>query len=165
MADLNCCSSYGVANPFRSFSPFPNSSSLYSVGASIHICVCQALTEPLRRHPYQAPISKHFLVLAVESCLSGCIWECRWGRFWMAFPSVSALNFVSVFHLDRNNFELKIWRWVGGPIPQQDALPNLWIWSLQVLLPLCWAFQRFSSLLGPGSLLLSWHQRLSGGYP
>ena len=54
---------------------------------------------------------------------------------------------------------------MGGPIPQLGALPNLWIWSLQVLPPLCWAFQLISSLLGPGSLLLSWHLGLAGGYP
>jgi hypothetical protein len=36
-------------------------------------------------------------------------------------------------------------------------MPNLWIWSLQVLSPLCWVFQLMSSLLGPGILLVSWH--------
>ena len=48
---------------------------------------------------------------------------------------------------------------------QPGASCNLWIWSLQVLSPLCWVFQLMSSLLGPGSLLLSWHLGLSGGYP
>jgi hypothetical protein len=52
-------------------------------------------------------------------------------------------------------------RWVGGPIPQPEAMPNLWIWSLQVLSPLCWVFQPMSSTLGPGRLLLSWHLGLS----
>jgi hypothetical protein len=52
-----CCSSYGVANPFSSFSPFSNSSivDLYSVQwltDRIHVCTCQALTEPLRRQLY-----------------------------------------------------------------------------------------------------------------
>jgi hypothetical protein len=42
------CSSYGVANPFNSFSPF-------SETASIHLCMCKALAGPLRRQPY------HFL--------------------------------------------------------------------------------------------------------
>ena len=92
-------------------------------------------------------------------------WIPRWGSLWMAFPSVSAPLFVPVFPLDRSNSGLKFWRWVGGPIPQLGAMPNLWIWSLQVLSPLCWVFQLMSSLLGPGSLLLSWHLGLSGGYP
>jgi hypothetical protein len=31
------------------------------LAVSIHICISKALTEPLRRQPYQAPVSKHFL--------------------------------------------------------------------------------------------------------
>ena len=92
-------------------------------------------------------------------------WIPRWGSLWMAFPSVSAPLFVPVFPLDRSNSGLKFLRWVGGPIPQLGAMPNLWIWSLQVLSPLCWVFQLMSSLLGPGRLLLSWHLGLSGCYP
>jgi hypothetical protein len=87
------------------------------------------------------------------------------GSLWMAFPLVSAPHFVPVFPLDRSNSWLKIWRWVGGPISQLGAFPNLWIWSLQLLLSLCWAFQLISFPLGPRSLLLSWHLGLSAGYP
>ena len=105
--------------------------------------------------------------------ISNSVWVCclhmgrtpRWGSLWSAFPSVSALLFVPIFPLDRNNSGLKILRWVVGPIPQQGDVPNLWIWSLQVLSPLYWVFQLMSSLLGPGSLLLSWHLGLLGGYP
>jgi len=92
-------------------------------------------------------------------------WIPRWGSLWMAFPSVSAPHSVPVFPLDRSHSGLKTWRRVGGPIPQPGALPNLWIWSLQVLPSLYWAFQLISSLLGPGSLLLSWHFGLADGYP
>ena len=73
----------------------------------------------------------------------GCI--PRWGSLWMAFPLVSVPLFVPVFPLDRNNSELKFWRWVGGPIPQLGAVPNCWIWSLQVLSPICWVHQLISS--------------------
>jgi hypothetical protein len=45
-------------------------------------------------------------------------WILRWGSLWTAFPSVSVPLFVPVFPLDRSNSELKIWRCVGGPIPQ-----------------------------------------------
>jgi hypothetical protein len=45
------------------------------------------------------------------------------------------------------------------------AMPNLWIWSLQVLPPLCRVFQLMSSLWGPGRLLLSWYLGLSCCYP
>ena len=67
--------------------------------------------------------------------------------------SGSAPFFSPVFPLDRNISRLKILRCVGGSIPQPGAMPNLWIWSLQVLSPLCWVFQLMSSLLGPGNLL------------
>ena len=83
----------------------------------------------------------------------------------MAFPSVSAPLFVPIFPLDRSNSGLKFWRWMGGPIPQLGAVPNLWIWSLQVLSPLCWVFQLMSSLLGSGNLLYLWHLGLSSVYP
>jgi hypothetical protein len=54
---------------------------------------------------------------------------------------------------------------VGSPILQLGAMPNHWIWSLQVLSPLCWVFQLMSSPLGPGNLLLHWHLGLSSGHP
>ena len=92
-------------------------------------------------------------------------WIPRSSNLWMAFPSVSAPLFVPVFPLKRNISGLKLWTWVGGPIHQPGALPNLWIWSQQVLPPLCGVFQLMSSLRGPGRLLLSWHLELSGCYP
>jgi hypothetical protein len=45
-------------------------------------------------------------------------WIPSWSSLWMAFPSVSAPLFVPVFSLERINSGLKIWRWVGDPIPQ-----------------------------------------------
>jgi hypothetical protein len=85
----------------------------------------------------------------------------------MAFHSVSIPLFVPAFLSDRSNSALILGhlRWVGGPMPQPRAMPNLWILSLHVLSPLCWVFQLLSSQLGHGSLLLSWHLRLSSGYP
>jgi hypothetical protein len=56
-------------------------------------------------------------------------WIPSWGSFYMAFPSVSGLLFVPVFHLDRNKYGLKFWRWEDDPIPQPGAMPNFWIWS------------------------------------
>ena len=82
----------------------------------------------------------------------------------MPFPSFSAPHYVPIFPLDRTPSWLSISRAVGGPNPEPEALPNLWIWSLWVLHPLCWAFQLILSLLGPGNLLLSWHLGHSNGY-
>jgi len=83
----------------------------------------------------------------------------------MAFPSVSAPVFVPIFSFDRSSSGLIFLRWVGGPIPQLGAMPIHWIWSLQVLSPLCWVFRLMSSLLGPGNLLGPWHLGLSSGFP
>ena len=58
--------------------PTPPSGTLCSVqwlAASIHFCICQALAEPLRKQPYQAPVSKHFLASAIVSGFGGCIWD------------------------------------------------------------------------------------------
>ena len=82
----------------------------------------------------------------------------------MAFPSVSALLFVPVFPFDRSNTGLLYLRWMGGSIPQPGTVPIHWIWSQQVLSPLCWVFWLMSSLLGPGNLLGPWHLGLSSGY-
>ena len=54
---------------------------------------------------------------------------------------------------------------IGWPHRPTRGHANLWIWSLQVLPPLCWAFQLISFLLGPGILLPSWHLWLAVGYP
>jgi hypothetical protein len=35
------------------------------MAVSIHFCICQALAEPLRRHLYQAPVSKILLASAI----------------------------------------------------------------------------------------------------
>jgi hypothetical protein len=45
------------------------------MAVSIHFCICQALTEPLRRQLYQAPVSKHLLASTVVSGFGDCIWD------------------------------------------------------------------------------------------
>jgi hypothetical protein len=42
---------------------------------SIHLCIFQALVEPLRRQLYQAPVSKHLLASTVVSEFDDCIWD------------------------------------------------------------------------------------------
>jgi hypothetical protein len=59
---------------------------------SIHFCICQALTEPLRRQPFQFPFSKHLLASTTVSGFGGCLWD----SLWMVTPSVSVPHFVSV---------------------------------------------------------------------
>ena len=79
-------------------------------------------------------------------------WIPTWGGLWIAFPSVSDPCFVLAFPWDRNNSGLKILRWVNGHIPQLGAISLYWMWSLQVIFPLCWAFWLMTSPLGPESL-------------
>jgi hypothetical protein len=69
------------------------------MAASILLCICQALAEPLRRQLYQALLSKHFLASTIVSAFDDCLWDRspRWGSLWKAFPSVSAPYFVSIF--------------------------------------------------------------------
>jgi hypothetical protein len=56
---------------------------------SIHLCICQAKAEPLRRQLYQAPVSKHFLISTIVSGFGNCIWDGSLGG------AVSAPHFVS----------------------------------------------------------------------
>ena len=44
------------------------------LATSIHICIGQALAEPLRGQLYQAPVSKHFLASAIVSRFDVCRW-------------------------------------------------------------------------------------------
>ena len=68
------------------------------MAVSIHLCICEALAEPLRRQLYQASVSKILLASIIVSGFGGCIWDGfpRWGSLWMVMPSVSAPHFVSV---------------------------------------------------------------------
>jgi hypothetical protein len=86
-------------------------------------------------------------------------WIPRWGQS-LESLSVSAPQFVHVFHLGKNNSGLKFWRLMGGLIRQLVGG-----WSRQVLPHLCGVLQLMSSPWGPGKLLLSWHLGLSGCYP
>jgi hypothetical protein len=59
-------------------SPTPPSGTPLSVqwlAASICLCICQALADPLRRQPYQAPVSKHFPASTIAPGFGDCIWD------------------------------------------------------------------------------------------
>ena len=68
------------------------------MAVSICLCICQILAESHRRQLYQASGSIHFLASTIESEIGDYMgWISRWDSLWMAFPSVSAPHFVSVF--------------------------------------------------------------------
>ena len=119
------CSSYGVANLFSSFSPFPNS--------SIGVPVLSLMIGCKHLPKYWSDSGISFQDTAISGCclhvllgISNSVWVWwlymvwipRWGSLWMAFPSVSVPIFTTVFPLERSNFGLKFWRWVGSPTPQ-----------------------------------------------
>lgn len=78
--------------------PLESPCSVQWLAATILICISRALTEPLRRHPYLAPVSKHFLALAGQSlddlffspCSTLC--PCISSREYFVLPSKKERN-------------------------------------------------------------------------
>jgi hypothetical protein len=66
---------------------------------SIHVCICQALAELLRKQLYQSPVHKLLLASAIVSGFGGCLWDGSSSGAvsgWSFLQSLSVLNFVSV---------------------------------------------------------------------
>ena len=61
------------------------------VAARIHLCICQALAEPLRRQLYQAPVSMHFLASTIVSGFGDCIWAGSPGGAVSEWPFLQSL--------------------------------------------------------------------------
>jgi hypothetical protein len=96
------------------------------------------------------------------SGLEGCIWDGSPG--WTVSFSGCSILCPCIF-FKQEQFWFKIFEMGGWLLSSTRAVANLWISSLQLLSPLCWIFQLISSLLGPGSLLLSRHLGFFGGCP
>jgi hypothetical protein len=122
--------------------PLESLCSVQWLAASIHLCICQALAEPLRRQLYQAPVSKYLLVSAIVSGFGICIWDEFLGGAVSGWPFLQSLLF-SFFVCFLEQLLVKILEKGGWPHP--STLPNLWLWSLQVFSPLFWVFQLMSS--------------------
>ena len=73
--------------------------SVQLLAANILLCICKVLAGPLRRQPYQTPFNMHFFASTIVSGFGNCIWgwNPRSGSLWMAFVSVSAPHFLSIF--------------------------------------------------------------------
>jgi len=71
--------------------------SVWCLSASILICISRALAEPLRRHPYQAPVSKHFLASAIVNGFGDCIWDGQSldDLFFSPWSTLFSLHFLS----------------------------------------------------------------------
>jgi hypothetical protein len=102
----------------------------------IYLCIGLVVLKPPRKQPYQAPLSKVFLALAIVLVFVVCWKDVSLDV--MVFPSVSVPFCLPVFPLKRNISGLKILRWLVGPLLQSRSLPTYCRCSLQVRSPLCW---------------------------
>ena len=74
--------------------------SVWWLATTICICIGQALAEALRRHPYQAPVSKYFLASAIVTEFGGCIWDGSLGGAVSRWPFLqSLLHSLSLYFL------------------------------------------------------------------
>jgi hypothetical protein len=98
-----CCSSYGAANPFGSFSPFTSSFIGDPVLCPMDGCEHPVLYLSVTRRASQetaASGSCQQAIVGIHNSVwvwwlyMGCI--PRWGSLWMVIPSVSASHIVSV---------------------------------------------------------------------
>ena len=125
-----------VTNPFSSFSSFSNASiGVQWLAVNIHLCICQAVAEPLRRQLYDAPVSKHFLASTSVSGFAVCVWDGTpwWGSLWM----VSASQFVSIFF--HENFV---------STSKKDQSTHTLVFILLELHVVCELYLGYSELLG-----------------
>jgi hypothetical protein len=129
--------------------PLGSLCSVQWLAASIQICIAYALAEPLRVQICQALVSKHFLASAIESGFSGCIWDGSPGETVLEWPFHRCSTLCPCISFREEQFWVKSFEMSMWPHPSTGGMPNLWIWSLQVLAPLCWVFQLMSSLFSP----------------
>jgi hypothetical protein len=109
------------------------------LAVSIHLCICQALAEPLRRQLYQTPVSMHFLTSATVSAFGDCIWDGSPGgqsldslSFSLCFPICLFISSYEVlFPLLRRTKATLLWSsfflsfiWSVNCIL---GIPNLWV--------------------------------------
>jgi hypothetical protein len=106
-------------------------SSIQWMTVSIHLCICQTLADPLRRQPYQAPISKHFPASTTASGCRDCMWDGSPGG------AASGLPFLQFF----STLCLQISSCIFPPLIRRTEESKLWsslflgfIWSVNHIL-------------------------------
>jgi hypothetical protein len=68
------------------------------MAVSICICIGQALAEPLRKQPYQAPASKCFLASTIVSGFGVCRWDGALGGAVSGWPFLQSLLHSLTLH-------------------------------------------------------------------
>jgi hypothetical protein len=71
--------------------PLGNLCSVQWLAESMHLCICQALVEPLRRQLYQTPVSKHLLASIIVSGFGDYIWDGSPGGAVSGWPFLQSL--------------------------------------------------------------------------
>jgi hypothetical protein len=127
--------------------PLGSLDSVWLLAVTIWICISQVLAETLRRQPYQAPDSKHFLASAIVSGFDVCRWNGSLGGAVSGWPFLQTLFHFFFFctclsfgqeHFWVNNFEMGGW-----PHPSTRGCAYL---LEMVLSPLCSVFWLISSI-------------------
>jgi hypothetical protein len=95
----------------------------------------------------RTPVSKLFLASAIMSRFGVCRWDGSLGGAVSGWPFLQSLLYSLFLHflLTRGILDYHIWGgWVAPSLKQEwgcRVVPIHWIWSLQVLTPLCWLFR------------------------
>jgi hypothetical protein len=104
---------------------------------SIHLCICQALAEPLRRQLYQVPVSKHLLASTIVSGFGDCLWDGSLGGIVAEWSFLQSLLY---------NLSLKLLPWAFPPILRMTEVSTRW--SSSFLSFICYV----NCILGIGTL-------------
>jgi hypothetical protein len=119
--------------------PLETPCSIQWLASSIHLCICQALAEPLRRQLYQTPVSKHLLASTIVSGFGNCIRDGFLGGAVSGWPFLQSLL---------HTFSLYLLPWVFVPILRRMEVSTLcsyfflsFMWSVNCILgiPSFWA--------------------------
>jgi hypothetical protein len=108
------------------------------LASSFLLCICKALAGPLRRQPYQAHFSVHFLASTIVSGFGNCIWNESPGGTVSGWPFLqSLLNILSPY--------LLLWVFCS-PSKKDQSTHTFWssfllsfMWSLNCIL-VTWRF-------------------------
>jgi hypothetical protein len=81
-------------------SPLESLDLVWWLAGCIYICISQALAQPLRGHPYQAPVSKHCLVSTIASGFDVYSWDGSLGKAVSGWPFLQYLLYsLSLYFL------------------------------------------------------------------
>jgi hypothetical protein len=105
---------------FSLASPLGTLCSVKWITVNIHLSICQALDNPLRRHRYQSPVSKNFLASTIVFGFGNCIWDGSPGGTVIGWPFLKFLLYIFPLYL----LPWVLWR----PFLERPKHPDLSSW-------------------------------------